>query len=419
MYKYGNHLVLENFANLKLEMTDELELAFDELRKAGDYSQEAMENCNVVKVSKAHSGINVVFYVDDRVEYNAFARFPDLDPNHPFFAQLGVENYFSIISTSVDFAKSPMEGCIDNQKMRVSGELSKVSCPIVMGLPLLRDKDFTSREIATIFIHELGHHYSYFMMLGNLIRDSWIVSNAARLSVTDKDPEIKKKVLIKSKEQLGIETLDPETLLKTANVNRKDAVEIVLVSNSMIAKSSQSKAGTYDYRTIEQLADQFVAFHGGGRDLARSLVKLDKRQKGKSTMSSSTHLFYELMKTVLTLFLFCNTPFVTILWLLSMTPEPKVYQSLGDRVKDLKQQLTVALKNAKSEEEKSLIVREMESIDTVLAEVEDKRTFYQFIYDNVSTIGRRRFNEEAFQEDIKTMLFNEFQYKAQQLRSKK
>lgn len=417
MKTYGGHLKLEAFANIGSTLIADLNEEIASLRKSGDYSQDALEKTRVGEIIKAHTGINVVFYVSEKIGHNAFAKFAALDNSHPFFSQMGIEPWFQGETAVSNLDRGPLEGTVDRKNYKVTGVFSRVESPIVIGHALIKDKDFTNEEITEIITHELGHHFTYFELLGNLVRDSWLVSNASRISISSKDPEIKKKVLIRTQEQLGIETLDHDSLLQSATATRKDSVELVLVSNSLIKTKTQSNTRYYDARTVEQLADSFVAHHGGGRALASALVKFSKKTHNLSSRNPITYIVLELMKTLLTLVMFFSVPISTIIWLVAMVPSVKIYDDPEMRINTLKQQLVSSLRQVDNDEEKQILLDEIKAVDSCLKELKDKRNFYTMIYEAITPIGRKRYNQEKQQEAIKSLLFNEFQAKALEMRN--
>ena len=417
MKNYGGHLKLEAFANISSSLLSDLNEEISKLRKSGDYSQDSLEKSQVGEIIKAHTGINIVFYVSDKIGHNAFAKFPTLDNSHPFFTQMGIEPWFRGETAISNLDRGPLEGTVDRKKYKVSGIFSQVEAPIVIGHALMKDKDFTNEEITEIIGHEVGHYYSYFELLGNVVRESWLISNASRVAAGAKDPELKKKVLIRTQEQLGVEPLNHDDLLQSATATRKDAVELVLVSNTLIKVGTQSNTRYYDARTVEQLADAFVAYHGGGRALASALVKFSKKTHGLSTRHPVTYIVVELMKTLLTMVMFFSLPVSTIIWLVAMVPSNKIYDDPEMRVNTLKQQMIQSLRQVNNEEEKQILLDEIKALEACAKELSDKRNFYTMIYEAITPIGRKRYNQEKQQEAIKSLLFNEFQAKALEMRN--
>lgn len=413
MNRYGGFLKMEGYANVSSRLLPSFTEEVARIRKEGDYSQAAMEKAALSDIVFAHTGIRAVFFITENIHRNAFFRLPQLDNNHPFFTQAGFSNWFGSDTGITNLDKtSPLEGTVDVKNYKVGGIFSEIEVSIGMGYQLFKDTKFTNEEIAEILAHEVGHAFDYFRVLGNIVRDSWLISNASKVAISQADPEVKKKVLIRTKEQLGIEELDYQDLLQTADVNRKDAVELVLVTNSLIKGTTQSSTPIYDARTIEQAADAFVAYHGGGRALASALVKLNKEHFTVATRPPVVYMAAELFKTIITLVLLYGAPISTIIWLVAIIPGVKLYDSPEARVETLKQQCVAALRQVKDPDEKAQLTAEIQAIDQSLAELKDRRTFYEAIYDTITPIGRKRYKQEQHQQQIKTLLFNELQSKA-------
>ncbi len=413
MDRFGGYLKMEAFANISSRLLPSFTEEVERIRKAGDYSQEALESASLSEIISAHTGMKIVFYVSENLEKNALFKLPNLDNNHPFFTQAGFQNWFGSETGITNLDKSsPLEGTVDIKNYKVTGIFTQIEVSIAIGYAFIKDKGYTDPEIAEILAHEVGHAFDYFRLLGNIVRDSWLISNASKVAISQTDPEIKEKVLIRTKEQLGIEELNYQDLLKTADVNRKDAVELVLVSNSLIRGTTQSKTPLYDARTIEQSADAFVAYHGGGRALASALVKLNKEKDVTATRGPVQYMVCELFKTMMTLIMFYGAPISTIIWLVALIPGVKLYDSPEARVETLKQQCLGALRQTKDPDEKARLLDEISAIDASLKELKDRRTFYEAIYDTITPIGRKRYQQEQHQQQIKTLLFNDLQAKA-------
>ena len=420
MNQYGGFLKMEGYANISSRLIPSLVEEVARIRKEGDYSQEAIEKSKLSEIVKAFVGIRAVFFISPNINRNAFFKIPSLDNNHPFFTQAGFQNWFGSESGVIVVDRNtPLEGSVDIKNYKVSGIFSEIEISIVIGHSWMKDRKYTDEEIAEVLAHEIGHAYDYFRLLGNVIRDSWLISNASKVAISDALPEVKEKLLVRTKEQLGVDELNYKDLLQTADVNRKDAVELVLVTNSLIKGATQSKTPLYDARTVEQSADAFVAYHGGGRALASALVKMNKENWDVSTRSPVSYIVVELMKTLITLWMFYGSPISTIIWLCYMIPSNKLYDSPEARVETLKQNCVNALRQTKDPEEKKQLLEEIAAIDVSLKELKDRRTFYELIYDTITPLGRKRYQQEQHQQAVKTLLFNELQAKAMTWRDNK
>lgn len=414
---YGGHLKLESFANVHSGLLADLNEEFARLKKEGDYSQEAMKQCRVSEIVSAHTGMNVIFYVNEEIGHNALFKFPSLDNNHPFIASMGYKSWFGGEAGAALAKDGPVKGSIDVVNYKVTGIYQEIELPIMMGYQLINDRSFTPEEICEVFLHELGHGFTFLAYLGKIIRDSYIISTASRIVAGSENPEVKAKVLVRAEEQLGIEPLNYSELSGAADLIRKDNTELVLVSNSLIKGTSNSGTLDYDSRSVEQLADRFVTDHGGGRALASALVKLNKKYHTVAARSGVTYLVVELIKTVVTLLLLSGGPIATIIWLVAMIPSAKIYDDPQQRVIALRQNLTDALRQTKDKESQAHLMEQIEAVDLLTSELKDRRTFYEAIYETITPMGRRRYQQEKHQENIRNMLFNQLQAKALKMRS--
>lgn len=416
MKTFGNHLKLEAYGNAKSKMLPDLYAAVAETRKLGDYSQEGVANSRIAEVISAHTKMKIVFYVSEEIGLNAMVKFPEIDGNHPFFKQRGFDNWLGSDLGINLVKKGPVEGTVDVMNYRVSGVFSEIPCPIIVGLALMKS-NFSNEEVAEIIAHEAGHHFTYFQYLGSIVSDSFMISAAAKIAVGSADPQVKEKVLIQVVEQLGIEPLNYGELLGTPNATRKETIEKVLISNSLLKAKSQSSTNYYDYRVLEQLADSFVAYHGGGRALASALVKISKASFSVSTRSTPVYIILELLKTVFVLSQLCGAPISTLIWLITMIPGEKIYDDPEQRVKTLKQQMIQTLRTEKDDDLKKQLVSEIAAIDASLKELNDRRKYYDIVFDAITPIGRKRRSQELEQNAIKDLIFNDFQAKALEMRN--
>lgn len=414
---YGGHLRMEAFANISSSLCEKLTEKIADLRKTGDYSSEAVSKCGVTEVIRAHTNMDVKFQVTKGISWNAFAVYPSVDNNHPFLRKRwGGFLYHSDTGAALT-AKGPVEGSVDRRKYQVHGCFKEMECTVAIAHDLISNKDFTNEEITEIILHEVGHHFTYFEYLGNFVDESWIISNAARIVASDAPVETKRKVLTRAKESLGIDVLDTEEVLNTNKLIAEKNTELVLVSRTALNTRNNSDKPDYDLRNCEQLADAFVAYHGGGRGLASALVKFDKKGWGIASRNSFVYLVVELIKTAVTLLSLWYAPFYSIIILLLMIPSSKIYDPPEMRLKTLKQQLISSMRQTKNTEERKRITEQINAINLLMKELDDKRTFYEIIYENISPTGRRRANEQRRAEEIKDILFNELIVKANEIRS--
>lgn len=419
MKNFGDFVHLEAYSNVSSKLMPDLTAVIGQLRKKRDYSQAAMEEAGVSEVVKAHTGMKINFRTTADVWANAYFVIPGIDTNNEFNKQ--VSKYYPYLAgtgTSLLKDHESLRGFVDLNNYRVSGIFSEIPLDIVLGHSFLDNKNYKDDELAAIVSHELGHAWDYFRLLGQLVGDSMIISNAAKVVAGGEKNEVKTKVLVKAKEQLGIEELNIEDLISQANINSGEYTELVLVTNSYLAQQSQSSTKNYDYRNLEQSADSFVAFHGGSRPLATGLSKIYKQTGNRATDSIYTYLICETIKTALTAFLIVSAPISAVVFLVSIAPSTKTYDDPKERIITLKQQTLHAIRTTKNEEHKKAMLEDIKALDAVIERLNDRKTIYEAIYYAATPNGRKKHNEEQHRMMIKNILFNDLQAKALEWRTK-
>lgn len=422
MRNYGGCLKLESFSNVGSSLLPDVKEEIARLRKVGDYSQKALEKCDISKIFRAHTGMNIILYINSDVSYNAFARYAPIDANHPFFKGRGLNaSWFDDISVD-RISKNPVEGTVDRKRYKVDGVFKEIECVIVVAEDLIKDRHYTDGEIAEIILHEAGHHFTFFEYLGHAIRDSFVISNVSRSIVSSEDIEVRRKRLVRAKDQLGIERLNYDDLLQESPFTRKESTELVLISRTLFVNDNQTTTPYYDYRCCEQLADAFVSYHGGGYDIASALNKL--RKQGGFDIATRNPIMYmaiELMKVMFSLLVLLASPLVFILLMINLAPQVgKYYDDPLDRVRSLENNLINALRqlDSKAKTEREIIHDQLKALEGIKAEMNDRKTVYELIYRVLSPLGRKQYDEEKHQKEIQALVFNKLQAKAQLLRGK-
>lgn len=419
MKNFGGFVHLEAYSNVASKLMPDLTAALGQLRRKRDYSQAAMEEAGISEVIMAHTGLNVNFRTTSDLWANAYIVVPQLDANNQFTKEISRQYpYLATEGVALLKDKPSLKGYVDLNNYRVSGLFSEVKLDIVLGHSFLENKNYMDDEIAAIISHEIGHGFDYFRLLGQLVGDSMIVSSAAKVVASNEKNEVKTKVLVKAKEQLGLEELNVEDLISQANINSGEYTELVLVTNSYLSQQSQSSTKNYDVRNLEQSADAFVAYHGGSRPLATGLSKLYKQTGNKATDSIYTYLLCETLKTALTLFLLVSAPISAVVWLVSIMPATKRYDDPKERVITLKQQTLHAIRTTKNEEHKVAMVEDIKALDAVIDRLNARKTIYEAIYYAATPMGRKKYNEEQHRMMMKNILFNDLQAKALEWRTK-
>ena len=228
---FKGQLVFESAQFQSGDFAEELLIELQRLRDVGDYSQAAMKKCKVPALSKLYTDIDVEFIISDKIYNNAYFVLPSMDKNHPFFKQMGLNSGLNggsavTLQSIRENGGKVKEAGVDLATGRVKGFFKQVKVTIVMAHNFFTDKEWKTEHAVAIFLHELGHAFTYFEYFGNIVRRSTLIDQASK---TVMDPgynsETKVKLLKEVERQLGTEKLEPEKLINLPSDKAKAKVE--------------------------------------------------------------------------------------------------------------------------------------------------------------------------------------------------
>jgi hypothetical protein len=384
------------------ELTD----AIEDLRKDGKLTTESLKKIDIPEIVMRHTGLLVSVSIEE--EGLAHIHPPLVDKNHPFildyFRGMRMEEGVAALRA----AGTKTRGLIDRKRSRVDGIFSKMQGDITLGSRVLKERNFTSAEIAAIILHELGHLFTYFEYLGNLFTTNYVMSTAARACFDLDDYDKRVYVLTEAEYSLGIEFKDKRALANTPKKDREVAIQSVILAK--VSEKTRSELGTnlYDIRSWEQLSDQFAARHGAGKDLVIALDKLYQGFHHRSSLSTSTFLVLEAVKVVLFLCAAFLVLPAAILYLAFTNPLEKIYDEPAARIKMIRQQISEELKDSKlSDKRRKALLGDIELIKDVEDQLTDRESFLEFIWAHVIPWGRKAAEQEQIQKQLEALTSNE------------
>lgn len=166
------------------------------------------------------------------------------------------------------------ESYIDLERGKVGGVFSIPEVPVYMGFDIIRSLKLTSREIAAILAHEIGHCFVAYELAFRTTRTNQILASIARSSAGGDKGKFK-YVLKASEEEMGLKTGVLDEVFETNDPQSALVVTLNAVEKAASTKSIMGNA-TYDITTFEALADNYASRLGLGRDLVTGLEKLIK-----------------------------------------------------------------------------------------------------------------------------------------------
>lgn len=179
------------------------------------------------------------------------------------------ENFEKYDTARNNGANGKLEGFIDAERGRVSGDFSKLPHKLVIGEDRLFSSKYDCEEIATKIIHEVGHAYGYLSYAAVFAIRNAQLQSCLNAMHAEKDAGKYKLIIDRTRERMGLGA--SEILKKEGG----DADKVFILAASEITEDLVKKdpRGIYTYDTAEELADVFATRHGAGAVLARLRLK--------------------------------------------------------------------------------------------------------------------------------------------------
>lgn len=388
----------------------ELEEAFKKMRENDDYSDAAFKRAGVSKIIKKHT--NILTTVKEDSEFpgaNAYVYPPQIDVNHPL-----VNDYWRHRGANRDglraikLAGRAVEGEVDLKESRVSGAFTKIPIDIFLTRALLIDRRYTAAELAAILLHELGHVFTYFEFLPHAVTTNQVLQAVSAAVLATDDRKLKIQLITEGEKALGVKLEKREDL---ADAKNESTIQVVFLESVVNKSRSSTDSNYYDLSSWEFLSDQFATRHGAGRDLATALNKMQKSWHSPSHISTPTFLILECLKAVLVttaLFSgFATGAALTVLIIGFATAGARDYDDPEARTKRIRNQLVEALKDRKlNKGVAERLLKDLEAIDAVMEQLNDKVTLVEFIWRNILPRNRRSVRQLKMQQELEQLASN-------------
>lgn len=179
------------------------------------------------------------------------------------------DNYEKFDTARNNGMNGRLEGFIDADRGRVTGDFSKLAHKLTIGEKRLMNRRYDCEEIATKIIHEVGHAYGYLSYAAVFfIRNSQMQTCLEALR-NEKDSAKYKLIIDRTRGKMGLGASD---ILKgeLGDLNKTITLAASEISEDILRKDP--RAG-YTYDSAEELADVFATRHGCGPVLARLRLK--------------------------------------------------------------------------------------------------------------------------------------------------
>lgn len=206
--------------------------------------------------------------------YDAFTIVPDLDANNPITQDMWRwERNSEVGIRKINQAKTAVRGTVDLESGRLGGVFTQLQVDICMGFGWFNKKQIcTAEELAAITLHEVGHPFTYFELVSEVVTTNIVLSALAQdWLMADRTKRTKLLDAVSANSQLEI---DPRTRDQLASIEDTDGVIGILCTGEFFKPRSMFDTDGNDFSGWEAASDQFAIRHGAGTALGTALVKL-------------------------------------------------------------------------------------------------------------------------------------------------
>lgn len=387
--------------------------SFTVMKEAGDKLSDNHPEISVLeKHIKKMTGVSVDFEI--ATGFNSMAAHmypPTIDKNHPIIvdaARMWQDN--KDIKKKLKGVDTSISGYVNLDKARVDGVYSNIDVKIVIGSRLITSEHFTAEEVAAIFSHELGHAFTYFEMVGTTITTNHVMSGV--LAEWNGDVDIPRRVEIMKviKKHYDLVDFDEESAARM-----KNGEHVVMLTLTSTAKKSVSGVDSryYDFRTYEAMSDQFVSRLGGAVHLATGLDKLMRMYGHPSYWPMWSHVALQALIAITSL---SSLPF-TIFFML-IFEHVELYDEPGKRFVRIRNDVVNEMKKPGLDKDvRQQLQTELDSINSIIKDVNDKPEYYDYVRKLVSPSYRKGVKRMELLQELEALSNNQLYAMANKLNS--
>lgn len=384
---------------------DALTEAFGKLRNSKVFDTKAIKAVDIPGIVFSWTGMTISFDIVTELGLNAMLLIPGVDKNHPFIDNEYRSRWSMQIGPAMIRAMGgAVHGSVNLETGKVSGIYSKIQGDIVMGSYMLSSKIMSDKEIAAIMCHEVGHLFTYFELMRQVVRTSAIISATAKACVEIDDPKVRLDCLKAAEEVLGIDVRDADKIANSVKAVRNEYVQTILITNHAAKARSESGLNMYDYRSCEQIADQWAQRQGAGAALVTGLDKIYRLSANPQTLTTPMWIIMEVMKLIGWLVVNLFTGFTPLL-ILVFGVQVKIYDDPKDRIIAIRRQMNDVLKDDKlPAKAKQSILDDIEQLKEVEKTYNDRQTLFQWINANLNIYSKATYDQQKVQKELETLL---------------
>lgn len=385
--------------------------------KVSDIELHSDSLAKIQRLLKARMNIQVNLKIEPTSIPNAWVFPPMLSKNHSMYQDwlkdwLTNEDGLKALKAAND--KKAL-ATLDRKKVWVTGFFASTAHEVRVTLGILNM--CSGEEVAAIFLHEIGHLWSYFEFLTLTAKTNAALRTVRKEFLQCEDAEQKVALVSSANSTYGFSDAEISKLRKELSVENVE----VAVLNSIVRESySELGFSLYDQRAWEFSSDQFSTRMGGGAYVVAGLDKMHREFSDPSYQSLYAHTVSMGIKTALFISLsVASVGLFPLLVFLMGDPfcEGETYDRPGERFTRVRHEMIAALRNPSvSKEMSQRMIEDIRTIDSTLKDIVDRHGLRYYLWAAISPGARRRRNQVKVEQALERLANNDLYIAAADLK---
>ena len=319
-------------------------------------------------------------------------------------------------------ANNNEKGWIDLKIAKAGGIFSKYEHYLYINpafMFIVRELNFTEKDVTAIVLHEIGHLFTNLEFSDRLERTNQVLASLAN-NVRTKGSKEQRSYLLK---QLS-KDLDDSEIKSLENENNRLILGVAIFRRYVQFVKSQLSIDVYNKTSAEQLADNFAARFGYGKELIIGLDKIAKLEGGPeknrsvrifNTINAVLALMHAIGFSIAGIFLgyFLAPLFILLLLALVLSCAGEAsnvfeYDDLKIRYKRIRQQYIEMISQLQlSKAELKDVIDNVEIMDKIIKDTVVYRTLWDKIANVVFSKNRHAKADIELQQLIEDLTHND------------
>lgn len=300
----------------------------------------------------------------------------------------------------------------------VSGVFTKIPATIVVSRVMLSG-GYTADELAAGTLHEVGHLYGYFDMMGRSIATSVLIAQTEHELAKTTDLAHREQIVDNITKVLGFEGLDTTELAKNG---QEQTLQLVLVRNTVEKLLGDMGDAKLFGTEVEFLADSYAVRSGAAQPLTSLYLKLAKAGRHVQTTSRLEYVATEAFKGALLVAgmvapaTMVVTGLIAGLCIAAAGSHASDRNTPVERLEAVYADLVAALKDTSLPRElKESLVQDIQFVSGLREQLVKRSTVVAKLWQTLSPSHRRNVKQSKVQQEISKLVNNELFAKAAHL----